>query len=411
MSNTIFNSQNLLNAYYDCRKNKRRTINALKFELDLELHLQALLTKLKNRTYKPGRSICFVVTVPKPREIFAAEFQDRVIHHVLINQVQKIWEKNIFIEDSYACRPEKGNHYGVQRLAKYAKEYSFYGTFDIANFFGTMDKRIMFQIFSKAIIQVNRPAWWKEEVLWLAETILFHNPASNYVYKGDESLKKLVPSYKSLIHKDGLTGLPIGNLTSQFLANVYLNELDHFVTKTLGVTGYGRYVDDFVLFANSKEELRSYRDKIQMFLKKELRLTLHPKKSQIQNTAHGIPFVGYYIKPWVITVRRNVVKTLKKKIYYWNKQQDIEKILPSINSYLGHLGKAKSGRLRHHLIRDHLCNELKTQIVVVGNWRYLKQRYVSKKNLKTRLATRENRIFDMQKSKSPKTKIPPSQAG
>ncbi|MCG3206235.1 MAG: hypothetical protein KCHDKBKB_02969 [Elusimicrobia bacterium] len=363
-----------MQAYYDCRKNKRRTINALKFELDLELHLRTILTKLKNRRYKPGRSICFVVTVPKPREIFAAEFQDRVIHHVLINQVQKIWETKIFIEDSYACRPEKGNHYGVKRLEKYAKEYTYYGTFDIANFFGSMDKNIMYQCFSKVILQANRPAWWKEEVLWLAKTILFHNPATNYVYRGYEGLKKLVPSYKSLIHKDGLTGLPIGNLTSQFLANVYLNELDQFVTKTLGLNGYGRYVDDFVIFANSKEELRLCRDKIKNFLKEELSLTLHPKKTQIQKTAHGIPFVGYYIKPWVVTVRRNVVKTLKNKIYYWNKHRNIEEMLPSINSYFGHLGKAKSGRLRHHLISKHLSPEMKTKIVVIGNWRYLKAR-------------------------------------
>lgn len=379
MSNTIFTNYNLLQAYYDCRKNKRRTINALKFELDLELHLQTLLIKLKKRTYKPGRSICFVVTIPKPREIFAAEFQDRVIHHVLINQVQNIWEKNIFIEDSYACRPGKGNHYGVQRLAKYTKEYLYYGTFDIANFFGSMNKNIMYQCFSKVIFQVNRPTWWKDEVLWLAKTILFHNPATNYVYKGDEKLKALVPGYKSLIYKDGLTGLPIGNLTSQFLANVYLNELDQFVTKTLGIKSYGRYVDDFVIFANSKEELRLYRDKIRNFLKEELSLTLHPKKTQIQRTAHGIPFVGYYIKPWVVTVRRNVVKTLKNKIYHWNKKQNAEEMLPSINSYFGHLGKAKSSRLRHHLIRDHLCNELKTRIIVVGNWRYLKQRYKPKR--------------------------------
>lgn len=375
MCNTIFNSRNLLKAYYDCRKNKRKTINALKFEMELERYLHALVTKLANRTYTPGRSICFVVTVPKPREIFAAEFQDRVVHHVLINQVQQIWEKGIFIEDSYACRPNKGNHFGVNRLIEHAQNYSYYGAFDIANFFGSMNKNVMYQCFSKVIMTINRPEWWKEEVLWLAKTIVFHNPATNYVYKGDDALKDLVPSYKSLIHKDGLTGLPIGNLTSQFLANVYLNELDQFITKTLGVQGYGRYVDDFIVFANSKEELRAYRDAIKIFLKEKLQLTLHPKKIQIQKTMHGIPFVGYYIKPWGVTVRRNVVKTLKNKIYYWNNNQTVEEMIPSINSYFGHLGKAKSNRLRHHLISHHLSTEMKTKIVVVGNWCYLKQRY------------------------------------
>lgn len=340
----------------------------------MERNLDELRQDLITKTYIPGKSICFVVTVPKPREIFAAEFCDRVTHHILINQVQKIWEDKIFINDSYACRPCKGNHFGVARLKEYAKSFPYYGSFDVTNFFGSIDKQVMFECFEKVILTVKRPEWWKEEVLWLCKTIVFHNPASNYVYKGDEKLQELVPPYKSLIHKDGMTGMPIGNLTSQFLANVYLNELDQFVTKTLGAKGYGRYVDDFIVFSNSKEELRNWRDQIGEFLHTKLHLTLHPKKQQIQPTSHGIPFVGYFIKPWGVTVRRNVVKTLKNKIYGWNKSKDIEAMIPSINSYLGHLGKAESGRLRHHLISKHLSLEMKTKIVVVGNWRYLKPR-------------------------------------
>ncbi|MEI6691078.1 MAG: RNA-directed DNA polymerase, partial [bacterium] len=277
MSKSILTSTNVLKAYINCRQNKRKTINALKFEMNLEHNLAELLLELQNRTYKPGKSICFVVTKPKPREIFAAEFCDRVVHHILINQVQKIWEEKIFIDDSYACRPGKGNHYGVERLQKYAKEFSYYGSFDIANFFGSIDKLVIYESFAKVIRTINRPDWWKEEILWLSKTIIFHNPANNYTYKGDPKLKDLVSPYKSLIHKDGMTGMPIGNLTSQFLANVYLNELDQFVTKTLGAKGYGRYVDDFVVFANSKEELRNWRDQITKFLCDELHIQLHPK--------------------------------------------------------------------------------------------------------------------------------------
>lgn len=379
MSKTILTNANVLKAYIDCRQNKRKTINALKFEMNLEHNLHGLLLSLQNRTYVPGKSICFVVTKPKPREIFAAEFCDRVVHHVLINQVEKIWEGKIFIDDSYACRSNKGNHYGVNKLRQYTKEFAYYGAFDIANFFGSIDKSIIYESFAKVIVSINRPDWWKDEILWLAKTIIFHNPANNYYYKGDPKLQDLVPAYKSLVHKNGMTGLPIGNLTSQFLANVYLNELDQFVTKTLGAKGYGRYVDDFVIFANSKEELRYWRDQINEFLHSKLHLKLHPKKQQIQPCSHGIPFVGYFIKPWGVTVRRNVVKTLKNKIYGWNKSQDIEAMIPSINSYYGHLGKAKSDRLRHHLIAKHLSPEMKTKIVVIGNWRYLKSRN-NKKN-------------------------------
>ena len=374
MSKTIFTSVNILKAYFNCRQNKRKTINALKFEMNLEYNLHELLVELQNKTYIPGKSICFVVTKPKPREIFAAKFRDRIVHHVLVNQVQKIWEEKVFIDDSYACRPNKGNHYGVKKVKEYAKYFPYYGSFDITNFFGSIDKNIIYENFAKVIYNINRPDWWKEEILWLSNTLIFHNPASNYIYKGDKALQNLVPPYKSLIHKDGMTGLPIGNLTSQFLANVYLNELDQFVTKILGVKGYGRYVDDFVIFADSKAEIKAWRDKIAIFLKEKLHLQLHPKKQQIQPTRHGIPFVGYYIKPWGVTVRRNVVKTLKNKIYHWNKIKNVDEMIPSINSYFGHLGKAKSSRLRKHLITKHLSLEMKTKIVVVGNFRYLKKR-------------------------------------
>jgi len=373
MSKTIFTQDKLLKAYYNCRQTKRNTINAIKFEMNLEENLQVLLDNLKARQYRPGKSICFVVTIPKPREIFAATFGDRIIHHLLINEVQKIWEKNIFIDDSYACRKGKGNHYGVSCVFKNVQKYAYYGQFDISNFFCSIDKTVTFEIFAKVIDSAIRPLWWKNDVLWLAKTIIFHNPASNYYFKGDPKLKLLIPPQKSLIGKSDLSGLPIGNLTSQFLANVYLNELDQFVTRTLGCTGYGRYVDDFLVFSNSKEEIIKWRTRIDKFLKNELKLTLHPKKQQIQPSRHGVPFVGYFIKPWGISVRRNVTKTLKNKIYLWNKDNtDVNSIIPSINSYFGHLGKAKTARLRSHLIKEHFSLEIKNKIVIVGNFHHLK---------------------------------------
>ncbi len=374
MPNTIFTPINILKAYLDCRKTKRKTINALKYELNLENNLADLRHDLINQIYYPSRSIYFVVTIPKPREIFAAEFNDRITHHILINQVQSIWEKHFFIQDSYACRKGKGHHYGVSRIAVYAKQYKYYGQFDIANFFSSINKDVLYECFAKVIREVHRPEFWKKEVLWLAKVIIFHNPTENYYYKGDPKLQRLVPSGKSLFDQDEKTGMPIGNLTSQFLANVYLNELDQYVTQTLGCKGYGRYVDDFLLFSDSKEEIIHWRNWITVFLKTRLYLTLHPRKQQIQPTRHGIPFIGYFIKPSCVTVRRNVVKHLKHHLYVYNKGQDNEHMVRSINSYFGHLTKAKSNRLRKHLIEKHLSPELKTKIVVVGNWRYLKLR-------------------------------------
>lgn len=368
--------------------------------MELESNLVELQSLLASRLYRPGKSICFVVTIPKPREIFAADFGDRIVHHLLVNEIQNIWEKHIFIPDSYACRPEKGNHYGVARLWKKCKESKYYGIFDIANFFGSMDKEVIYECFSKVILTTRRPDWWKDEVIWLGKTIIFHNPADNYYYKGDPTLRDKVPAIKSLIGKDGSKGLPIGNLTSQFLANVYLNELDQYVTNTLQIKRYCRYVDDFIILGDSKEEIRRWRWQIRKFLADKLHLTLHPKKFQMQPTRHGIPFVGYFIKPSGVTVRRNVVKTLKNKLYGWNKSGDVVAMLPSINSYFGHLGKARSGKLRKHLISKHLSLNLKTKIVVIGNWRYLKLRHKSKMQPKKieRLATASSQVTN------PKTK-------
>ncbi|MGB9637651.1 MAG: RNA-directed DNA polymerase, partial [Microgenomates group bacterium] len=321
MPNTIFTPANIFKAYLDCRKTKRQTINALKYELDLESNLTKLQQELTNKTYYPSRSICFIVTTPKPREIFAAEFNDRIVHHILINQVQNIWEKRIFIPDSYACRKGKGHHYGVSRVFQFAKRFAFYGQFDIANFFSSIDKDILYHCFSQVILKEHQPDFWKEEILWLTKTIIFHNPTQNFYYKGNPRLIQLVPFGKSLFDQNEKTGLPIGNLTSQFFANVYLNELDQYITRTLGCLAYGRYVDDFLLFSDTKEEIIRWRNEISMFLASSLHLSLHPRKQQIQPTRHGIPFVGYFIKPWGITVRRNVVKNIKSRLYFMNSKK------------------------------------------------------------------------------------------
>jgi len=405
MSNTIFTAENLLKAYFDCRKTKRQTVNALKYELDLEDNLNNLKEALVSRKYQPLRSICFVITVPKPREIFAAEFCDRITHHILINEVQKIWDKSVmndtttlqrqncsggvydtktdcsggiydtktrFIDDSYACRKGKGHHYGVTRVAKFVRENAYYGQFDIQSFFSSINKDTLYNIFSKVILKQLKPAWWKDEVLWLSHVIIFNNPTQNYYYKGDPSLKKFVPAGKSLFDQNEDVGMPIGNLTSQFFANVYLNELDHFVKETLGCNAYGRYVDDFLIFSNNKCDITNWRNRINLFLSSQLHLKMHPRKQQIQPTRHGVPFVGYFIKPWGVTVRRNVVKAAKNKIYGFNLCGDLEHVVSSLNSYFGHFDKANSSHLRKHLVKDHLSLRLKIRLVVVGNWHHLR---------------------------------------
>jgi len=332
--------------------------------VDLENKLANMQEHLTTRNYKPGRSICFVVSEPKPREIFAAEFNDRIVNHLIINEIQPLWEKYIFIENSFACRKGKGHHVATDKMSKLVKTFKYFGQFDINNFFASINKEILFEMVVKNLGEFKRPDWWKEELRWLIKVIIFNDPTINFRYKGDPKLKDYLPKEKSLFAQKPNTGLPIGNLTSQFFANVYLNELDHFASGELKIQGYGRYVDDFLLFSDSREEIKKFRNDIEIFLREKLQLKLHPRKQQIQPCRHGIPFVGYFIKPWGVTARRNVVKNLKNKLYRLNQQTEppVDKALASLNSYYGHLGKAKTFRLRKHLYEKHLSEDFKKRL-------------------------------------------------
>jgi len=285
MSKTIFTFEKLYRAYLDCRKNKRSTVNALKFEWNLERNLFQLQKELEAGTYKPGRSICFAIKDPSPREIFAADFRDRVVHHFLINEIEEIGERK-FIFDTFSCRKNKGTHLAVRRLKgfirKATKNYTkkaFYAQLDISGFFMAIDHNILHRLFEKLILEQNKPICWQKEVLWLAKTIIFNKPTQNYVVKGDTSLFKFIPPRKSLFHSGARCGLPIGNYSSQFSANLYLNELDHFIKRELGCRYYVRYVDDLILLNANKDILNIWKDRISGFLQEKLNLKLSLNKT------------------------------------------------------------------------------------------------------------------------------------
>lgn len=257
----IFNLENIYKAYLDCRKNKRKTINALKFERNLEDNLFLLEKQLLNKTYRPDRSIVFVVTSPKPREVFAASFRDRIIHHLLVREIEKMGEV-ILIYDTFACRKNKGIHLAIARLKKFILKISqnynqktYYAQLDINSFFTSIDHDILYSLFEKLISNKKKSIRWKQDILWLANLIIYHKPTENYVIKGEKSLFSLIPNHKSLFYAENKKGLPIGNHSSQFLANLYLNELDQFIKRELKTRGYIRYVDDFILLSQSKEQL------------------------------------------------------------------------------------------------------------------------------------------------------------
>lgn len=283
----------LYEAYLNCRKNKRNTINALAFEIDYESKLVELFNDINNRTYKIGRSIAFIVNKPVKREIFAADFRDRIVHHLIINKLNPLFEKQ-FIYDSYSCRTGKGTHFGIKRVETFIRRCSLNYTrdcyvlkLDLQGFFMSIDKTILWQHL-KQFIEEKYFDSDKGLILYLCEQIIFNNPIQNCIIKGKQSNWDGLPKTKSLFNSNPNCGLPIGNLTSQVFANFYMDGFDHFVKHNLGINYYGRYVDDFVIVHENKEYLKKLIPQISGFLQSNLKLTLHPRKIYLQHYSKGV---------------------------------------------------------------------------------------------------------------------------
>jgi RNA-directed DNA polymerase len=300
-----------LKAYYQCRRSKRKSVSAAKFELNFEKELLMLEYELKNKIYQPGKYVCFAIAEPKIREVWAADFRDRVVHHLLVNYLEPVWEKK-FIFHSYACREKKGAHKAISYLKKSIDPKLSFLQVDIQSFFVSIDKNILLAIIKKHIAN--------PDILWLAEKIIFQDPTINFRVKGDIELLRSIPSHKSLMGNSIFRGLPIGNLTSQFFANVYLNELDQFIKHRLKCRHYFRYMDDLLLLHPDKNQLIFWRNEISNFIENNLKLKLHPKKQILQPTKNGINFCGYIVKPEYSLIRRRTVKTLKNKLWQFNRK-------------------------------------------------------------------------------------------
>lgn len=325
----------IFQAYYDCRKNKRNTWNALKFEENLERNLMDLYYELVSQDYKPNRSIMFVITRPKAREVWAADFRDRVVHHTLYNRYSRYFY-NRFIHDSYACIPEKGTlraaervEYFIRSSTKNHTQNAWFLKADIANFFVSVDKQILDSLLCKHIVD----PWWQ----WLMKVILHNDPREGVFIKSPASLLGVVPPHKSLLNAPKSKGLPIGNLSSQFFANVYLNELDQFAKHKLKVGHYARYVDDLVMFGDCGSDLNDKYELMCNFVSENLLIEFHPNKKEINTVDKGINFVGYIIKPHRKYLRRTTVENLYSKV---PDRQTFKELQPTVNSYFGMMRQA-----------------------------------------------------------------------
>jgi len=333
-----FTFEQLVQAYYDCRRNKRNTNSARQFEQAMETNLLDLHDELLAGTYQPGRSICFVVTRPKAREVWAAEFRDRIVHHLLYNQIGAGIEST-FIADSCACIPGRGTLYAAKRLEAKVRSATqnwsrpcHYLKADLANFFVAIDKRVL----DRQLRQLIDEPWWRR----LALQILWHDPRENVSMRCPIHLLNRVPRHKRLTAQPAHLGLPIGNLSSQFFANVYLNALDQFAKHELKARHYIRYVDDFVLLHESPQQLNAWLAEIEAFLP-TLGARLNPTKTILQPVARGIDFVGQVIKPWRRSTRRKTVTEATRRIAVASDDE----LLATANSYFGLLGQATAS---HH---------------------------------------------------------------
>ncbi len=355
----LFSLENLYNAYLACRRNKRHTINALRFEANLLDNLCDLRRELVQRSYHPSTSICFVQDRPKLREIFAADFRDRVVHHLLVGYLEPVYER-IFIHDSYACRVGRGVHGGITRLQSFLGKVTCNGTRqawylkeDIRGFFMNLDKNILYRMICRRTC--------RDSIRWLAAKIIFHDCTKDYSFKGQRSLLELIPPHKTLFKVGVGKGLPIGNLTSQFFANVYLNELDQFIKRELKCRYYLRYCDDFILLSESREQLVGWHAAIDRFLLDRLQLALNPTQYKLRPVSSGIDFLGYIVRRTYMLVRRRVVNHCREKLRQYEKKlgskekgevvgwryppEETAAFRAVINSYLGHMQLADSHRL------------------------------------------------------------------
>ena len=312
---SLISLASLFQAWDEFKKGKRKKLDVQIFERNLEDNISKLHHWLKTRTYRHREYAQFFVTDPKRRHIHKAEVEDRVVHHLLYKYLYSLFDKS-FIFDSYSCRLQKGTHKAVKRLEKFTRIVSANYTqdcwalkLDIKKFFASVSHEILLNLISKKVKD--------KDIFWL--------------------ICEVINSFLSL------DGIPLGNLTSQIFANIYLNKLDQFVKHKLKIKYYLRYADDFLLLDPNRTNLIQLIDRLDYFLKKELKLKLHPNKIFLRKLAWGIDFCGYIILPRYTMPRTKTRRRIFKKVVR-------EKLSnQSLQSYLGYFSHANSYRLSQNL--------------------------------------------------------------
>jgi len=372
-----------IEAYYNCCHNKMTSEQCTLYRMKMEDDLPHLAAEVMTRTYRPTTSICFCVTRPKLREVFAANFRDRIAQHWVCLRLEPMFEKR-FIETgdvSYNCRKGYGTLAATQKVAAMMEAVSldykvpaYVAKFDLHSFFMSIDCHILLE---KLLPWIKREwGFWKgtkyegdlEDVLWLTDTIVRHDPEKNCDRRGELSLWERLPKSKSLFDGPDMKGMPIGNLTSQLFANFYLSYFDEWIQTLTSAAGgkYVRFVDDGVIICPKKEDCVTIWQAATKWLADNLNVQMHPDKFYIQGVTKGVPVFGSIVKPHRIytgnKLRGNLSNALakcdnicRKVILTQGKDFDLLRDLShsasSLNSYMGFLIHTNSYSLRRKMYR------------------------------------------------------------
>lgn len=357
----LFNDLHI--AFVDARKNKSSKEYVKIFEFNLKENLEILCDELWNRTYNPGPSSCFIVHHPSKREVFAAEFRDRIVHHLYFNYTHELFERT-FISDSYSCIKNRGTHYGIHRLEKHIRQEGENYTkdcyvlkVDIRGYFMNISRDRLYEITLNSLdkmkyhlINKDKKQVWDDIIdydfiKYLTKVIIYVDPISNcrIISRSDEW--EGLSECKSMFSVRSKCGLPIGNLTSQLFSNIYLNLLDQYCKRVLKSKHYGRYVDDSYHVSCDLEFLKSIIKPIENFLREILYLEIHKGKIKIINVKYGVEFLGAFIKPYRTYINSSTLRRIKKNIANIDQKDDIS-IYRTINSYLGIMSHYSSYKLR-----------------------------------------------------------------
>jgi retron-type reverse transcriptase len=337
----IHNFANLEAAFYKARRGKRHQVNVATFECNLAEELLALADELKTESYQPGGYRHFHIYDGKPRRISAAPFRDRVVHHALCNVIEPIWESR-FIYDSYACRKDKGTHAALDRCTYFARHYPYVLQADIVQFFPSVDHDILYHLLAR---HIACPPTMRLVGKIIASGQGIHDERYQMAwFPGDD-----------LLAAHRLRGLPIGNQTSQFWANVYLHELDQFVKQELCCKAYLRYCDDFMLFAPDKPRLHQWRRDIESFLGR-LRLKIHGHKTSVHPVSNGIPFLGFLVFPnYRRLLRRNGMAFQRRYQHQLSRvaagKFSYQQLDQSVQAWIAHASHGDTWGLRQALLR------------------------------------------------------------